>query len=651
MGFERLYLALVLAASAALAAERAEAQVGDPQSGDMLEDMKAVESAQRARQEDETASETVYAPPASPNAPPPLLIPGAQTTPKTALKPCPREKRATTGRRAPAVPTLEYNPTPCNPDATPEARLDSVRSGEGLPDRWRIVSMLGYRENLFDPYSGNNPLKGDRPMWGEDWFLSLIGISDTIMEPRRFQLPVGPSSSNSPGSNDTFGSSQQWFAQQLFTLETVVYKGDTVFKPPDYEFRFTPVLGVTYIKVDEVGVVKANADGGTERTDAVVGVQALFVDKHLRNVSDRYDFDSFRVGIQPFISDFRGFLFQDSPIGLRLFGTRANNRYQYNLGVFRRLEKDTNTGLNNPIELGDDALRDDDVAVANLYVQDLPVLGFTSQATVLYNRNREGDDLFYDNNGIIQRPSSLGLERGSDYDVTYVGYNGDGKLGRYNLTLSAYGAFGVMDRGLFTGVEEDIRAGFFAAELSRDYSWIRYRLSTAYATPDSDPFDDRAGGFDAIFENPLITGADTSFFIREPVPLIGGGRIQLTGRNAMLMSLRSSKEHGASNFTNPGLVMAGFGTDMDLTPTFRLSTNTSYLRFADTTILQVARAQGPIDREIGVDLSLALTYRPMAIQNIVTRLSVATLIPGKGFQDLFGNDLPYAVLGNVMLTY
>jgi hypothetical protein len=268
-----------------------------------------------------------------------------------------------------------------------------------------------------------------------------------------------------------------------------------------------------------------------------------------------------------------------------------------------------------------------------------------------YNRNREGDNIFYDANGVIQRPSSLGLERGSDYDVSYVGYNGDGKLGRYNLTLSAYGAFGKMDRGLFTGVEEDIRAGFFAAELSRDYSWVRYRLSAAYATPDSDPFDDRAGGFDAIFENPLITGADTSFFIREPVPLIGGGRIALSGRNAMLMSLRSSKEAGASNFTNPGLIMAGFGTDFDLSPTFRLSTNTSYLRFADTTVLQVARAQAPIDRELGVDVSLALTWRPMAIQNVVTRLSVATLVPGKGFEDLFGNDLPYAVLGNVVLTY
>ena len=86
---------------------------------------------------------------------------------------------------------------------------------------------------------------------------------------------------------------------------------------------------------------------GTTRDDHHVGIQAAFVDKHLRNVSDNYDFDSFRVGIQPFSSDFRGFLFQDNQLGVRLFGTRDNNRWQYNLAWFRRLEKDTNSGLND----------------------------------------------------------------------------------------------------------------------------------------------------------------------------------------------------------------------------------------------------------------------------------------------------------------
>ena len=45
----------------------------------------------------------------------------------------------------------------------------------------------------------------------------------------------------------------------------------------------------------------------------------------------RYDFHSIRIGIQPFQSDFRGFLFNDSQLGIRLFGNRHNNRFQYNV--------------------------------------------------------------------------------------------------------------------------------------------------------------------------------------------------------------------------------------------------------------------------------------------------------------------------------
>ena len=303
-----------------------------------------------------------------------------------------------------------------------------------LPDRWRIVSLLGYPENLLDPYHGNNWLKGDRPAFGEDWFFNLGVVSDSVIEPRRFPVPVAVADGGGPGSLDTIGNGEQQVYAENLIVEAVLYQGNTVFQPPDWEFRFTPVFNFNHAEVNEPGILKADPAEGTTRTEGVIGVQALFVDKHLRNVSDNYDFDSLRVGIQPFTTDFRGFLFQDSPFGVRLFGTRDSNRWQYNLAWFRRLEKDTNSGLNNLIELGSDAFRDDDVFVANLYRQDFPRPGFTSQLVVAHNRNREGGDIRYDDNGFIQRPSSLGLERARDYDVTYLGYNGDGHLGRWNLS-------------------------------------------------------------------------------------------------------------------------------------------------------------------------------------------------------------------------
>ena len=69
--------------------------------------------------------------------------------------------------------------------------------------------------------------------------------------------------------------------------------------------------------------------------------------RRLRTLDERFDFDEVRVGIQPFSSDFRGFLFQDSQPGVRFFGNRDNNRWQYNIAYFRPLEKDLNSGLND----------------------------------------------------------------------------------------------------------------------------------------------------------------------------------------------------------------------------------------------------------------------------------------------------------------
>src|SRR5207249_10102107 len=62
--------------------------------------------------------------------------------------------------------------------------------------------------------------------------------------------------------------------------------------------------------------------------------------------SPNYDFVSSRLGIQPFTSDFRGFIFSDNTLGARIFGNLGSNRDQFNLVYFRPLEKDTNSGLN-----------------------------------------------------------------------------------------------------------------------------------------------------------------------------------------------------------------------------------------------------------------------------------------------------------------
>lgn len=524
-----------------------------------------------------------------------------------------------------------------------------------VPDRWRIVKSLGLLPyQPLDPYNPN-VLKGDLPVLqkelGEDWFFNLSAVSDSLLEGRRLPTPVGAQSTLNAGSNGTLGRGRQATFAETAILGFSLIKGNTTFKPPDYEFRFVPVVNFNRTLTQEVRAVNINPAAGADRNDNFVGVQELFVDKHLRDVSPRYDFDSVRVGIQPFTADFRGFLFIDQPFGVRLFGSRDNNRIQYNAAWFRRLEKDTNSGLN---DIGQ-RMRADDVFVFNAYRQDTLVPGFTAQGIVLHNRNREGDrGDYYSNNGFLERPAVFGAGRPHNYDVTYLGVNGDGHFGRWNVSASAYYAVGRDDRGMFSGQSENIGAYFGAAELSRDFDWIRLRASGLWASGDKDPYDGKAGGFDAVLENPQFAGADTSYWIRQSVPLIGGGGTALSIRNGVLASLRSSREHGQSNFINPGLHLFGVGADVDVSPRLRVIGNVNYLEFDNLSSLAALRNQRLHSTTIGVDVSVGVQYRPYFTQNIVINASVAALLPGKGLRELYGNAVDstqYSALVNVLLTF
>jgi len=519
-----------------------------------------------------------------------------------------------------------------------------------VPDRWRVIDQLGIvNQHVLDPYNPNT-LKGDRPVFGEDWFFNLGVISDTLFEARKLPTPIGAQSSQDAQANDQFGRGRQsTFAQNLIVSLSLL-KGDTTFKPPEIEFRFVPVLNYNVSRVEEVRALKIDPRSGTRRSDNFAAIQEAFVDYEYNIASEHFDFDDIRVGIQPFISDFRGFLFQDQPIGVRFFGTRDSNRWQYNLAYFRRLEKDTNSGLN---DIGK-ALRKDDVFVANVFRQDFYVPGFTLQGTVIHNRNRETASAFLDNNGFQIRPAIFGDARPHKYEVTYLGASGDGHVGRWNTTASLYYAIGKDDRNPFSQQPADISAFYGVGEVSRDFDWFRVRGTALFATGDKNPYDGKENGFDAILENPQIAGADTSFWIRQAVPLIGGGGVALSGRNGVLASLRSSKDQGQSNFTNPGVALIGIGADFDVSPRWRVIGNLNQLWFANTTVLSVLRNQGSIDRNLGTDVSVAVQYRPLFTQNIVLNASAAALVAGKGLRQLYDTDsgkTQYSILFNVLLTY
>ncbi len=649
------------------------------------------------------ASQSTSATPPDEPVPPPMAREDGKpaVTPKNALPPQLPAAKPDAGpdadealiedRRRPGFRnTLPDRLTQDNAGAVRAPPPEAFPTGEfPIPDRYRLLKAFCPEGGIFtgvnavchstrDPYH-QNVLKGDRPLClpteeeqrrrkeagiapcatpkllglkHEDWFFVGTAISDTVIEPRSFPTPQGVQTTERPGSLDVFGRADSLVVSQTFLVGFDLFKGSTAFKPPEIEYKVLLAYNVNYVDVNERRILDVRPSIHSHRWDHFLGVQEAFIDYHIRNTSDRYDFDSVRIGIQPFQSDFRGFLFNDNQLGIRLFGNRDNNRVQYNLAAFWRLEKDTNSGLNNVLK----SPRLDFIFTGNLYRQDFPVVGMTSQVSVTYNMNRERNRIEVDTNGFPVRPALLGDLRGRNYDVVYFGYTADGHIGRLNLTAQAYGALGQDRNSFFTSKPANIRSYFFAAEPSFDTDWARFRLSALYASGDGNPYDNTEEGFDAIFENPMFAGADTSYWIRQTVPFAGGGRaVSINGRNGILNSLRSSKEQGQSNFNNPGTMLLGAGADFDLTPKLRLSVNANHLWFANTATLQALRVEGSIPKAIGWDLSTSAIWRPKAIQNVVLRLSGAALLPGNGFRDLFTTSRRdgtfYSILANATVSF
>ena len=599
--------------------------------------------------------------------------PAPEATPAPEAVELPAQDRSIDGRRRPVeqavlpAPIVQNNVGAVAPPPPEAFNTDEFP----VPDRWRLAKALCPDKNFlgiqnvchtrWDPYH-HNFLKGDRPIaqdkipsWlpihGEDWFFILSGISDTIVEPRNFPTPASRQVVERPQQNGVFGRGESLVAAQTFIGSVALIKGSTSYKPPDIEYRLTLAFNVNYVNVQERRVLNVEPSKKTHRTDHFVGVQELFIDKHMGNRSDHYDFDSLRIGIQPFQADFRGFLFNDNQLGVRLFGNRDNNRFQYNLAAVWRLEKDTNSGLNDVTT----APRKDYVLFSNMFLKDFPIAGMTSLVSATANINRE-TKIKIDYNGFPIVPILLGDLKPLKYEAYYLGYSVDGRLSRFNLSASVYGLLGRDSHNLFTGREAKVRGYFGAAELSYDKDWMRFKLSALYASGDKKPYDNTETGFDSIFENPVFAGADTSYWIRQSIPFAGGGRVvNLSQRNGLLNDLRSSKDQGQSNFNNPGTMLVGAGADFDVLPQLRVSPQVNHLWFATTETLKALRVEDSIPRSIGWDLSTAIVYRPAMVQNAVFRLSGAVLQPGQGFKDLFTNSKGqkryYSVIFNAILTF
>jgi hypothetical protein len=195
-----------------------------------------------------------------------------------------------------------------------------------------------------------------------------------------------------------------------------------------------------------------------------------------------------------------------------------------------------------------------------------------------------------------------------------------------------YLALGRDSNNPLAGRPQDITGLMGAIELSYDRDYSRFRTSYFYSSGDGNPNNSHATGFDSILDNPNFAGTFFSYWGRQNIPLFG---VNLKQRLSLIPDLRSSKIQGQSNFVNPGLHLFNLGWDADITPKLKLVNNYNFMWFDKTAPLQTFLFQGQIDRWIGADLSMGVEYRPLLSNNIVLAMGFATLLPGKGFKDIY----------------
>ena len=516
-----------------------------------------------------------------------------------------------------------------------------------LPDRWRIEPppyQLTVPGSIWDPYN-QNPLKGDYPIPGtQDIFPKITVASKTVVEGRKFPIASGVSTEN-PGEFSFFGSPTSTEFDQKLAARLELIKGSTTYRPFDWQFLIEGVGDVNSVWFNE-RVAYPDVRDGTSRTLADVRLEQAFLEVHLADLSANYDFISMKAGRQPFNSDFRSLIFQDTNQGVRFFGTANSARYQYNLLYFYQAEKDVVSTLNTF------GLRDQQIIVGNLYIQDFFFNGWTNEFSFHYDYDQGAKAGFvYDRLGFLVRPTPIGDPVPHNVQAWYLGWASEGHIGRINVSHAFYQALGKDQLNNIAGQATDINAQLAFLELSLDSDWLRYQTSVYFTSGDSDPRDDQANGFDTIQDNPKVAGGEFSWWNRQSIRITDRGGAGLNQRLSLVPDLRSNKFLGQVNFVNPGLLLLNAGASAEVTPTATLIGNANYIQFVDTASLETILGQRDISNEAGIDLSLGVEYRPFLNNNIIVKGFGALFQPLDGFREIYSGQTLWQLGTEITLAY
>src|SRR5579885_450930 len=382
-------------------------------------------------------------------SPTPAQAAGAQPSPTPAAK----------GEEKP----LQYP----QPDWTPlgHAGKKTVKSQDPatedfipMPDRWRFPFPRYKRYDpdmktpwvvgsTFDPYN-QNVLKGDFPVFGNHTFLNLNFQSASNLNPRL---------------DAANGRHEQFFTNQNFVMGPQIFKGDAAFEPKRWAFRVTTVANFNFLANNTLNPFDS------KRGIARLAVEEAFVEKRIAVVSPNFDFMSLRVGMQNFNSDFRGFLFQDNQLGVRLFGNLNSNRDEFNIAFFTMRQRDITSQLHSFDN------RHQNVFLANWFRQDFGTRGYTALFNFAFNN---------DNGRFTGDRATL--------NVGYFGFHGDGKWGKLNVDHAFYWAVGHDAFNTRVRRPQTVNAQMASFEAAIDRDWVRWRGTFFYASGDGNLNDNKA---------------------------------------------------------------------------------------------------------------------------------------------------------------
>jgi len=518
-------------------------------------------------------------------------------------------------RREPRRPRAAAPEAPAVPEVTAPGG-----DFEAVPNRWNYqwAQFRRYQNEPNQPWVVGRPLdpynqnraKADIPIGGSSSLFGNVNLQlNSAINPRRV-------AANEPVS--------QVFNNNNFVGGFELFRGTTVFEPKRWAVRGTIVGNINELSTGA-------------KIGRTYGVEEAFAEKRLAVLGPAFDFASIRGGMQNFNSDFRGYLFVDNQLGVRLFGNARSNRDQYNFVYFSMRDRDPVSQLHKFTS------RNQDVVIANYYVQDFATPGYTFMANLHVNRDR----------GVELDPHAL--------QVVYAGFHGDGRWGPLSVSHAYYEAFGKDDDNLVmraltrAPAPVDVSARMAALELSWDADWKRYRFSWFYASGDNAADTGKATGFDSITDNPNLAGGQFMFWDQQKATVAGLPGDLLKNTFSLLPNLRGKFDQ-QSNFVNPGLMLVNGGVDMRLSPKLRVVTNVSHIKLADASVVQAlltqAKRPGFEDATIGWDVGAGAKLRPFVNENLFVVLGFSLLKPGDGLASALGSTQPlHSFVGAIQLAY